>query len=223
MPERTNRVVLWVLALAGLFADQASKYGVFAQMAEQPGWNYVVFNVPDKGGFALSPQPAREEGSDQLILDANGRQTPHVNQGALFGFLRDYKTLANGTFATISLLAAVAIIVWSRQKSTLKDRWLCASLGLILAGTMGNFYDRVMFNGVRDFLHWNYYFDWPVFNLADCCLVVGATLLLVQAFLFPHPAGKPSEEDSAQKALENSPATRAESGITCGPSVGYRA
>jgi lipoprotein signal peptidase len=55
-------------------------------------------------------------------------------------------------------------------------------LGLILAGTLGNLYDRILFNGVRDFFHWDYLYNWPVFNVADCCLVVGAGLLLVQAF-----------------------------------------
>jgi len=35
---------------------------------------------------------------------------------------------------------------------------------------------------VRDFLHWHYAVDWPVFNVADCCLVIGAGLLLLQAF-----------------------------------------
>src|SRR6202011_3377274 len=105
------------------------------------------------------------------------------NHGALFGFLRERTTAANGAFALISLLAAAAIIYWSRQKSTAKDGWLCAALGLILAGTLGNFYDRVLFDGVRDFLHWNYLFDWPVFNIADCCLVCGAGLLLLQAFV----------------------------------------
>jgi lipoprotein signal peptidase len=92
----------------------------------------------------------------------------------------------------VSLLAAVAILVWSTQKATAQDRWLCAALGLILAGTLGNFYDRLMFNGVRDFLHWNYLFDWPVFNVADCCLVSGAFLLLVQAFAVKHPVEAPN-------------------------------
>ena len=31
-------------------------------------------------------------------------------------------------------------------------------------------------------MHWYYLVDWPVFNLADCCLVCGAGLLLLQAF-----------------------------------------
>jgi signal peptidase II len=123
---------------------------------------------------------------------------PHVNQGALFGFLRDHKELANGGFAVISLLAAAAIIYWSTHRNTARDRWLCCALGLILAGTLGNFYDRIVFNGVRDFLHWNYRFDWPVFNIADCCLVCGACLLLLQAF-----ATQPTKEGPNAESATN--------------------
>lgn len=168
MSERTYRLLLWILALTGLTLDQASKYGVFAWLAEVPRNEYVVFRT-DKGGF-------------QLVAQFGEGGVPHVNQGALFGFLRDHKELANGGFAVISFLAAAAIIYWSMHKHTARDRWLCGALGLILAGTLGNFYDRVVFNGVRDFLHWDYHFDWPVFNIADCCLVCGACLLLLQAF-----------------------------------------
>jgi lipoprotein signal peptidase len=196
MPERSYRVLLWILALTGLALDQSSKYGIFAWLAEVPTHEHVLFHT-DKGGFQLVAQ--FEE------LPSGGR-IPHVNQGALFGFLRDHKTLANGGFALISLLAAGAIIFWSTHKNTARDRWLCSALGLILAGTLGNFYDRIVFNGVRDFLHWNYLFDWPVFNIADCCLVCGAFLLLVQAF-----ATQPVKtEQTAESAVErgSSPLSR---------------
>jgi signal peptidase II len=179
MAERSYRVMLWVLALSGLTLDQSSKYAVFAWLGEKPNNEYVVFRT-DKGGFQLVAQ----------FQDAGGR-VPHVNQGALFGFLRNHKALANSGFAVISLLAAAAIVYWSTHQNTAQDRWLCAALGLILAGTLGNFYDRVVFNGVRDFLHWNYLFDWPVFNIADCCLVCGAGLLLIQAF-----ATQPAKEET---------------------------
>lgn len=182
MAERSYRVMLWVLALAGLTLDQSSKYAVFAWLGEKPLHEQVMFRT-DKGGFQLVAQFEREE--------AGSPRVPHVNQGALFGFLRDHKTLANSGFAVISLLAAAAIIYWSTHQNTAQDRWLCAALGLILAGTLGNFYDRVVFNGVRDFLHWNYLFDWPVFNIADCCLVCGAGLLLLQAF-----AAQPAKEET---------------------------
>jgi lipoprotein signal peptidase len=188
MPERSYRVLLWILALTGLALDQSSKYGVFAWLGEKLEHEYVVFRT-DKGGFQLVAQFEREESGLERLIE--GKRIPHVNQGALFGFLRDHKTLANSGFAVISLLAAVAIVYWSTHRSTARDRWLCAALGLILAGTLGNFYDRIVFNGVRDFLHWNYLFDWPVFNIADCCLVCGAGLLLLQAF-----AAQPGKDET---------------------------
>jgi signal peptidase II len=193
MVERSYRVMLWVLALTGLALDQSSKYAVFAWLGERAEHEHVLFRT-DKGGFQLVAQFERDENSGLERLEA-GRRIPHVNQGALFGFLRDHKTLANAGFALISLLAAGAIVYWSTHQHTARDRWLCAALGLILAGTLGNFYDRVVFNGVRDFLHWNYLFDWPVFNIADCCLVCGAGLLLLQAF-----ATQPAKEETADRA-----------------------
>jgi lipoprotein signal peptidase len=181
MPERSYRWLLWGLALFGFAADQASKYGMFSWLEGVEKNRFSLFRTADGSGFHLTAAFERAaDGTIQRTVD--GAVIPHVNQGALFGFLRDHKTLANTGFAVVSLLAALAIIWWSTQKSTARDRWLCAALGLILAGTLGNFYDRVVFNGVRDFLHWNYLFDWPVFNLADSCLVVGACLLLIQAF-----------------------------------------
>lgn len=187
MPQRSYRVVLWTLALLGVSLDQASKYGVFAWLASSDSQSYSLFSTPDPNdpkrsqGFELVAQFQKND-DGTLKVGPSGKPVPHVNQGALFGFLKNYQALANGGFAVISLLAALAIGVWSMQPSTARDRWLCAALGLILAGTLGNLYDRVVFNGVRDFLHWNYRFDWPVFNLADCCLVCGAALLLIQAF-----------------------------------------
>src|SRR5205814_10527463 len=123
---------------------------------------------------------------------------PRVNHGALFGLGQDYQVYANTFFAVVSVAAAAAIAAWSLRRETARDRWLCTALGLILAGTLGNLFDRVVFGGVRDFLYF-YWFEWPVFNVADCFLVVGAGVLLLQAFTTP-ATDKP-------KALE--PATAA--------------
>jgi len=221
MPDRTYRGLLWALALVGLIADQATKYGIFSWLEKVEGHTYVLFQTePVRRTFYLAPpEPEHLQRGFFLRvafeseLDANGRAVPHVNQGALFGFLREHKTAANGAFAVISLLAAAAIVFWSTQKHTARDRWLCVSLGLILAGTLGNFYDRLMFNGVRDFLHWHYLFNWPVFNLADCCLVVGASLLLVQAFFAPQPAPGGAAGEAEKKALSAPVA-----GVSCAPS-----
>ncbi|MGL4422151.1 MAG: signal peptidase II, partial [Gemmataceae bacterium] len=83
------------------------------------------------------------------------------------------------------------------------DRWLSMALGLILGGTLGNFYDRVVFGGVRDFLYF-YKIEWPVFNIADCCLVVGAAILLVQALFTPSTA--PAVAPVVPATLPNTPA-----------------
>jgi signal peptidase II len=173
MPERTFRMVFWCLAVTGLILDQASKYAAFSWLYGAENHTHVVFQTEEDGGFQFVAQYDHDE---------DGKLVPHVNHGALFGFLREHKSLANACFALISLGAALAILFWSTLKATARDAWLCSALGLILGGTLGNLYDRIMFNGVRDFLHWNYLFDWPVFNIADCCLVVGAGLLLIQAF-----------------------------------------
>jgi lipoprotein signal peptidase len=191
MPERTYRWLLFGLAFLGLSLDQASKYAVFSWLSGVEGHSYVLFrSEKDGGGFQLvaqfEPQP-------------DGTMVPHVNHGALFGFLRDRKTLANNGFAVVSLLAAGAIALWSRQRSTARDLRLCTALGLILGGTLGNLYDRLVFNGVRDFLHWNYLFDWPVFNIADCCLVLGAGLLLLQAFAAQTVADPEGQASSVQE------------------------
>jgi lipoprotein signal peptidase len=120
MPERSYRVLLWTLALCGLALDQSSKYGVFAWLADKPEHEFVVFRT-DKGvGFQLVAQFERDEKTGEEVRD-NGRRVPHVNQGALFGFGRGHKELANGGFAVISLLAAAAIIYWSTHRNTARD------------------------------------------------------------------------------------------------------
>jgi lipoprotein signal peptidase len=188
MRDRSFRGLFWAFVLIGLLADQASKYGVFQWLQnDEP---YVV--VPSY--FQLEAHHERH----------GNAVTPVVNQGALFGLGRDHGWLANGIFAAISVVAAGAILFWSTRPAALRDWVLCAALGLILAGTLGNLYDRVMFFGVRDFLHVNYggnlpgrEYDWPVFNIADTCLVCGAILLVTQALFSRTPAEKPALEMSA--------------------------
>jgi lipoprotein signal peptidase len=116
---------------------------------------------------------------------------PHVNKGALFGLGNDQKNSANTLFAVISLFAAIAILTWVTRSSAKNDRWLCLALGLILGGAVGNLYDRVVFSGVRDFLYF-YKIEWPVFNVADCGLVVGTTVLVIHALFAKQPDSKPA-------------------------------
>jgi lipoprotein signal peptidase len=186
---------LWGLALFGVTADLASKYAVFRRLFNN-GWGGESDLVP--GWFKLIAQftdrPV-ESGWRGPLQALNGSVLPHVNHGALFGLGRGYEALANGFFAAVSVAAAAAIITWSFRRKTAGDGFLCAALGFILGGTLGNLFDRVVFHGVRDFMYF-YWINWPVFNVADCCLVAGAGLLLLQALwpakASPEPA-RPAE------------------------------
>jgi hypothetical protein len=111
---------------------------------------------------------------------------------------QSHRERANLIFLAISGAAALVILVWGCLRSVASDRWLSVALGLILAGTLGNFYDRLVFGGVRDFLYF-YKINWPVFNVADCCLVCGATLLFFHAFFWspPEKAESPGETPAA--------------------------
>jgi lipoprotein signal peptidase len=198
MAERSYRWLLWTLVLVGFTLDQGSKYVVFRVLYnEGKDGQYVIVN----GAFELLAQSSKERETSAGLLASmrtwSGDVLPKVNQGALFGLGGEYGPLANMIFAIVSILAAVAIVFWSTRATTMRDPSLCAALGLILAGTLGNLYDRLLFSGVRDFLHFHY-FEFPVFNVADSCLVCGACLLLIQAFL-NQPA--PASQEGDQKVL----------------------
>jgi lipoprotein signal peptidase len=199
MAERSYRKLFWALAASGLVLDQVAKYGVFRWLYNDGRGDRreYVSNV-----FEVVTNFTRETGGG-LLRTWGGEQMPVVNHGALFSFLNEgaHIGLANALFAAISVAAAVAIVWWSSRPSARRELGLSAALGLILAGTLGNLYDRLVFGGVRDFLHLHYYTrEWPVFNLADCCLVCGAVLLLGQAFLGKAPAAAPAPAQEMAEA-----------------------
>lgn len=127
-----------------------------------------------------------------------------LNEGALFGFGQGYVTV----FAVLSCVACVGILAWLFSGGAAHDLHLCIALGLVMAGVLGNLYDRLGWHGltwtawagegragervyaVRDWLHFKIDavgFDWPIFNLADSFLVCGAILLVWHAFRRPGP------------------------------------
>lgn len=194
MANRSYRWLLFSLAVVVFTADQAGKYAAFRSLYDGKAWgSYDI--VPGVFQFYVDYVPGREM-CDCWFARANGPVPPKVNHGALYGLGSDQAELANGFFAVISILAAIAVAWWGTRPSTRRDGVLSTALGLILGGTLGNFYDRVVFGGVRDFLHW-YWFKFPVFNIADSCLVCGAILLLFHA-IFLHQEEK--KEDTATAA-----------------------
>ncbi len=206
--NRTYRWLLWTLALVGLAADQAGKYGVFRALHQEAladgSLRVQRTLVPGALELWVDFLPQRWPDDTSPLRSWSGAYEPQVNKGAFLGMGNgaDGGQDWNVFFAVISVLAAGAIIVWSTRRSIARDRLLCVSLGLILAGTLGNLYDRVVFAGVRDFLYWHFIIRTAVFNLADFFLVCGALILLAQVFL-----GKPAQPEKATAEADATAAT----------------
>lgn len=204
MGSSSFRWLFLSLTCLGLAADQASKYAVFRWLYGEGVWADGLGNsydlVPGWFQFIAQFDPTEPFATDwrEPLQRWNAPVMPRVNHGALFGMGQSHRERANLIFLAISGAAALVILVWGCQRSVASDRWLSAALGLILAGTLGNFYDRLVFGGVRDFLYF-YKINWPVFNVADCCLVCGATLLFFHAFFWspPEKAESPGETSAA--------------------------
>ena len=111
--------------------------------------------------FARVGAPASRPVS--LIPNVLELHTSH-NTGALWGFGRSlpYSSLI---FAALSVVAAVAICYWLFVRGAATDGRLTVALGLIMAGALGNCYDRLVFGYVRDFVH--FHVDPIGFDLRD--------------------------------------------------------
>ncbi len=90
------------------------------------------------------------------------------NRGAAFGILKNQLLM----FVLISIFAVALIFYQLKNKK--KSFLSSISLSLILAGCLGNLIDRLRFGFVIDFLDFRV---WPVFNLADSAITIGAFLL----------------------------------------------
>lgn len=101
-----------------------------------------------------------------------------------------YLTYTHNTGAGFSILEGqmlffylVTIVVSSIIIKMLvkeKDYKLIIAYSMILAGTFGNFYDRLRFSYVIDFLHFKFgTYHFPIFNIADIAISLGAILMLI--------------------------------------------
>jgi signal peptidase II len=123
-----------------------------------------------------------------------------LNQGAVFGLGQGGRWV----FVAFSVVAAV-VLVLVFAPSRPDSRLLHLALGAVLAGALGNLYDRLAYGVVRDMLHlfpgvrlpfgwrWpdgsNEVYPW-IFNVADACLVIGLIVLLFLMYRHDRRGGK---------------------------------
>jgi signal peptidase II len=153
-----NRIIFWCLALGGAAFDLWTKAVIFRKVGP-PGSDSVPV-VPN-------------------ILELR----TSYNTGALWGMGGNLPQ-SSLIFAMLSILACVMIVWWLFWQKAARDFWLTVALGLIMAGAMGNCYDRLVFHHVRDFVYFHIdplNFHCAIFNFADNMLVAGAVILVLLA------------------------------------------
>ena len=150
-------ILFWSIALGGAAFDLVTKEMIFSRF-----------------GYPAEPVSIVDH-----ILEIQTSQNP----GALWGLGRDY-SYSSQIFAALSVLAAVVIVVWLFYLGAAVNLPLTIALSLIMAGALGNCYDRLKFGYVRDFVHFHVdavRFDCAIFNFADNMLVAGALTLVLYA------------------------------------------
>lgn len=100
------------------------------------------------------------------------------NDGGAWGMLGGYTWLLLSVTIVV-MLVCIALLL----KYGAKDKLMFWAIVLVLSGGIGNMIDRIFRDGkVIDFLHFEFWPTFPVFNIADCAIVVGAGLLMLYFF-----------------------------------------
>jgi len=172
-------ILFWTIALGGMAFDLTTKSEIFAR---------------------IGPPPSRPVSLVPNVLELH----TSYNRGALWG-LGSSMEHSSLLFAGLSIVAAFGIFYWLFVYKAAADWRLTSALALIMAGALGNCYDRLMLGHVRDFVHFHVDpigFDCAIFNFADNMLVSGAIILMLLA-LRPDPA--PTASPIGPSAAESLP------------------
>ncbi len=101
------------------------------------------------------------------------------NDGGAWGMLGGY-TWVLLSITMVIMLICIALLL----KYGVKDKLMFWAIILVLSGGVGNMIDRTFRDGnVIDFLHFEFFPTFPVFNVADCAIVIGSGLLMLYFFL----------------------------------------
>ncbi len=183
-----------LVVVVGLASDLASKHYVFQWLLDDPRLEPAAENLqgrlPDPSPETML-QALRSNGLLSEKVAAGMEFTLSLNPGVVFGMPMPPVMVSLATLATIALVLGMFLSSPSRFYAT------HIALGLILAGALGNWYDRLFSSvevpggsgtidrHVRDFIDFSSLkigdrsiYPW-IFNLADVFLVVGVILLLI--------------------------------------------
>lgn len=111
------------------------------------------------------------------------------NRGAAFGILQGRTGFLSIVVALVLIAAIIALL-----SGKITSKFLTWSFSLVIAGSFGNLIDRVLRGFVVDYLDFSALFGFPVFNFADCCVVVGTIMILIYMLILDRP--KPAADQT---------------------------
>ena len=118
------------------------------------------------------------------------------NPGAAFSFLADQPGWQRWFFTTVSVVASIIFLVWMSRTPKV-NTLLSIALAFMLSGAVGNLIDRALFGYVIDFIDvYVFGYNYPVFNIADSAIFIGAALMIIESF-------KEERAKKKNKALDN--------------------
>jgi signal peptidase II len=164
MSPNLARVVHLMLALIVVILDRWSKRMVAARI----GMYQHIQIIP---GFFRLTHTENTGAAFSLFADSNA----HWKSALLIGF-------------SVAAMVIVLVLLW-KQRQALTVTGI--ALSLILGGAAGNLWDRILNGRVIDFLLLYFrHYQWPVFNLADSSIVIGASLLVLEILFSKHQSSE---------------------------------
>ncbi len=100
------------------------------------------------------------------------------NRGAAFGIMQNQRW-----FFIVLTVAVLAVVLFVCFRYKEKHPLLCTALSLLTGGAVGNMIDRIVYGYVVDFFDFRL-ISFPVFNVADIFIVIGAGLLAIYFIFF---------------------------------------
>ena len=116
------------------------------------------------------------------------------NRGAAWGMFSENRWI----FIIISAAALIALPIMLYKYRNLHFLF-GFSLSLVIGGAAGNMIDRVFAGAVVDFLNFQF-IDFPVFNVADICVTVGAALMFIYLIFIDKEFFRDKKKEEAEKA-----------------------
>lgn len=175
-------IISLVVALVLVGADQLIKYLIVQNYEVCTGYikSYYTFSIGDFDVFSLTH--IRNSGAGWSILEG--------------------KTVFLIAFTSLIMLVILFYIIIQRKTM---NKFEMLSLALILAGGVGNLIDRARmiidpeFTGVIDYIKLDF-INFPIFNFADICVVVGGISLIVVFAVLEAKAAKKNKLEKAAKS-----------------------